>query len=375
MRIRGRELIAILTLLLLQGICFADTVDNFDTPGTPYTSSAFGIGASPALAGGGVDGSEELVVAQGAGSDDSVAFNQTDLWTTGGIVANFVLESSPSPTPDATVDFILLNTANYGSTGAGPDVDPNDLPAVQDSLAISINLSADTVTTEYNYAAATDADPVMEGKELVNGLQTNVQIITLQLARAKQSGDIVLALALQDQLSQANTVLKAAQQLLANLIAAASKGDGTSAQNALQKIKLFYAKGQTILNNAKSSFGGNVTIQPGSQIEITPEPPADLPSGPIGLQVDINPLPNGSGSEVTLEEISPSGPPTILYDDEVANLFPYSSRVEFAGATVGAGDSVGVDNVDVAFNTLLPSVGASGGMLLGLAAIILRVGK
>jgi len=100
----------------------ADLVDTFDTPLPAATITNSNLPA-PTVTSGGPSGDFLRLVNDGVGSQrNHYSYDQTDagLWST--IVAKFDFAGSSPDTPADGFSFSLLNTATYGTSGAGPNI-------------------------------------------------------------------------------------------------------------------------------------------------------------------------------------------------------------------------------------------------------------
>lgn len=101
------------------------TIQNFNVPGTgtAYTPQQFGTPPGPAVVAAGVPGNNVMELTDGTapipGQINQIAFDLSDPGTYNQVTASFDFEIAPSAAGRGNgLSFALLNTANYGSTGA-----------------------------------------------------------------------------------------------------------------------------------------------------------------------------------------------------------------------------------------------------------------
>jgi len=121
----------------------------------------------------------------------------------------------------------------------------------------------------------------------INQISAFAQPIATMLNKARQQGDAVEALCLNDKLSHLHTILRSAQERMSLLRSAADRNDTATCDHELYLIDLYYRRAAEMYSNAMSCVGAmssyagetenRVDVDPAPG-EVTPQPPK--PSSP-----------------------------------------------------------------------------------------------
>ncbi|HVR82860.1 MAG TPA: galactose oxidase-like domain-containing protein, partial [Planctomycetota bacterium] len=146
----GHSGFPVLVLALLMGLstssfsrASAQTVQDFQNPGTPYVPSQTGTANPPTVMAGGPTGGNfiRLISATDTPGTNSIAFDRSDPGAYTQIVADFDFRMNPGTGQGQGMGFALLSTAAYNKTGAlaGPAEEPN----LTGSLGIGFDIHQD----------------------------------------------------------------------------------------------------------------------------------------------------------------------------------------------------------------------------------------
>jgi hypothetical protein len=168
----GRRGLAVLGLGLFFGCSaslfsplLAQTVQDFQNPGTTYTPSQTGTAIPPTVLTGGPSGGNflRLITASDTPGTNSIAFDRSDSGAFTQIVADFDFRMNPGTGQGQGMGFALLSTAAYDKTGAvaGPAEEPN----LTGSLGVGFDIHQDTgdvsaneVSVHFNNAVLQQVD-------------------------------------------------------------------------------------------------------------------------------------------------------------------------------------------------------------------------
>jgi hypothetical protein len=339
----------------------ASTINNFDGGGTPYSLSSFGGGTAASISGGGTGGSQLLLLAQGSNSQNSAAFDQTDSWITGSAQVAFDLRLDSTGSGTRSLQIGLLDTSIYGTTGAGPEIDPSNLIA-QNSLVMNVNFDTRQASGSNNFNEVPPTNPQAAAAQHISQIQQSINEIMAAQSLARQKGDVVAVQSIDNELSNANTALSAAKDKQSQI--PGNSADGQS--SLLSQISQFAQSARQSVVNAQNAVGGAANLSSDSEEETDPFPP-DAPDPDASIHSMLMTItPDENGSEVTLDQIV--GPNSFrLFDGFFTDLFPYLSRLEIGAQTTAPGAGVGVDNVDAEFNVPEPGIG---GIVLAMSMLI-----
>jgi hypothetical protein len=338
-------------------VCLGATVNSFNGAGTAFALSNFGTGSPATVTLG--SGPGMLVLAQGAGSENAAAFDETDNWDGGGVDATFSMQFNSA----GSLEFGLLSDGDFGKSGPGPEMEPG---TTADSFVLSIDTKAGRVSGGFNYPVVATTNAVAAAAQSVAEINAAVTNITNDLAKARANNDPIAVTTCSNLLSSANVALQSAKDQQSIVISTSAKGDNDTAQHSLQVIKTLAQSVQTYNTNSGQAVGRNSVTTSGEEEQTTPMPMGVPVDDDPDCEIHIVPTADGSGAEVIVNVVDPSGTINGIFDESFSNLVPYESRVEFDGATDGAGASVGIDDVDVEFNTVPEPTGLLAIGILGL---------
>ncbi len=348
---RTGPLAGMISLAAAAGACSGATTNSFNGVGTPFQLSSFGVGSAASL-GTVSGGTPMLILAQGAGSSNAAAFDQTDDWSSGGVDAAFTMNFGPSGDPTGSLEFGLLESGDFGTSGAGPMINSSGAANVVDSFVLAIDLKSKTVSGGFYYVVAPTTSPAVAAAQAVADIGAAVANIMSDIGAARNQGNALAAQTCTDQLSQAKATQAMAAQRLADVQSAVARGDNDGAQHALTILQQLAASVQQNNTTSGQAVGRNSVTPPGEEEQTTPMPPNVPMDDDPDCEIQIIPTADGSGSEVTATVTDPSGASNVIFDEEFSNLIPYESRVEFGAATDDPAAGVGIDDLDVQFNTV-----------------------